>query len=54
MNLEITAEAISFQIPFFVLVEFDLVLFSHGVSHHYATLGHHLNKLLSADVRRQA
>lgn len=40
IHLEIAAEAISFQIALFVLVEFDLVLFSHGVSHHNATLGH--------------
>lgn len=53
-NLEIAAEAISFQISLLVLVEFDLVVFSHGVSHHNATLRHQLSKLLCADVRRQA
>lgn len=52
-NLEIAAEAISFQISLLVLVEFDLVLFSHGISHHNATFGHQLSKLLCADVRRQ-
>lgn len=53
-DLEIAAEAISLQIAFFVLVEFDLVLFSDGVPHHDATLGHHLDKLFSAGVRGQA
>ena len=53
-NLEIAAEAISLQISLFVLVKFDLVLFSHGVPHHNAALWHQLSKLLRADVRRQA
>lgn len=53
-NLEIAAEAISLQISLFVLVKFDLVLFSQGVPHHNAALGHQLSKLVRADVRRQA
>lgn len=52
--LEVAAEAISLQVSLPVLVQFDLVLFGHRVPHHDAALGHQLDKLLSADVRRQA
>lgn len=52
--LEVAAEAVSLQVSLSVLVQFDLVLFGHRVPHHDATLGHQLDKLLSADVRRQA
>lgn len=51
--LQVAAQTVALQVSLFVLVQFDLVLFGHRVPHHNATLGHHLDKLFSADVRRQ-
>lgn len=39
-DLEIAAETVSLQISLFILVEFDLELFTNGVPHHNAALGH--------------
>lgn len=53
-NLEVAAEAVSFQVAVFVLVQFDLEVFSDGVSHDDAALGHQLHKLFGARVGGQA
>lgn len=51
--LQVAAQTVALQVSLFVLVQFDLVLFGHRVPHHNATLGHQLDKLFSANVRRQ-
>lgn len=51
--LEVAAQTVALQVSLFVLVQFDLVLFGQRVPHHDATFGHQLDKLFSADVRRQ-
>ena len=52
--LEVAAEAVSLLVALVILVQLDLVLFSDGISHDNATLGHDLHKLLRGDVWRQA
>lgn len=52
-DLKVAAEAIAFQVPVFVLVEFHFVLFGDGVPHHDTALGHQLGKLIRADIGRQ-